>query len=231
MVAPEGLSRRRTATRDRLLGAAAAVFAERGVQGASVEDVCERAGFTRGAFYSNFATRDDLVLALVERRAATLLERVRVAVDEAIADLGDVSGSGSRRPTPAPTAAVGAGSGSADPVAGAVSRFPFADAGDRESFLLNTELTLHALRHPPTALRVAAVRSTLRTELIRLLRGALAAGGRRLTGDPELVARLVTALYDGSAAQSFLEPAALPGGTLERQFLAPLLHALSEPPV
>ena len=43
--------RRRSATRARLLEGALDVFAERGFNGASVEDICERAGFTRGAFY------------------------------------------------------------------------------------------------------------------------------------------------------------------------------------
>ena len=40
-----------------MLEAAAAVFAERGFYGASVEEIAERAGYTRGAFYSNFADR------------------------------------------------------------------------------------------------------------------------------------------------------------------------------
>jgi len=48
-------TRSRENTRARLLEAAAQVFAEAGLDGASVEAVCERAGFTRGAFYSNFA--------------------------------------------------------------------------------------------------------------------------------------------------------------------------------
>jgi AcrR family transcriptional regulator len=55
------ISARRQATRERVLEAAGEVFAERGFHGASVEDICERAGFTRGAFYSNFSSKDDLV--------------------------------------------------------------------------------------------------------------------------------------------------------------------------
>jgi len=54
-VPPSGLtSRRREATRQKLLDAAGLVFAEEGLDAASVEAICERAGFTRGAFYSNF---------------------------------------------------------------------------------------------------------------------------------------------------------------------------------
>ena len=61
------LTARRARTRQRLMAAAVAVFAERGVIGSSVEEICEAAGFTRGAFYSNFADKDALVLALIEQ--------------------------------------------------------------------------------------------------------------------------------------------------------------------
>jgi AcrR family transcriptional regulator len=55
-------------TRERLLSAAAGLFAERGVNGASVEQIAERAGYTRGAFYGNFAGKPELVAALLEQR-------------------------------------------------------------------------------------------------------------------------------------------------------------------
>src|SRR6478609_130002 len=80
-----GMSRRREATRQKLLDAAALVFAEVGLDAASVEAICERAGFTRGAFYSNFETKDELMLALTERVAGEKIEEVaeRVAVLQA----------------------------------------------------------------------------------------------------------------------------------------------------
>ncbi|WP_392507680.1 TetR family transcriptional regulator [Naumannella halotolerans] len=65
------ISERRAQTREKLVDAATEVFAERGILAASVEEICERAGFTRGAFYSNFASKDDLVIALVQRVKAT----------------------------------------------------------------------------------------------------------------------------------------------------------------
>lgn len=75
-------SRRREATRQKLLDAAALVFAEVGLDAASVEAVCERAGFTRGAFYSNFETKDELMLALTERVAGQKLAEVAAKVRE-----------------------------------------------------------------------------------------------------------------------------------------------------
>jgi len=78
-------SPRREATRQKLLDAAALVFAEVGVDAAAVEAICERAGFTRGAFYSNFETKDELMLALTERVAGEKIDEVaeRVAVLQA----------------------------------------------------------------------------------------------------------------------------------------------------
>ncbi|MEH3088760.1 MAG: helix-turn-helix domain containing protein [Microbacterium arborescens] len=69
-------TRSRENTRTRLLDAAAEVFAETGLDAASVETVCERAGFTRGAFYSNFASKDELFIALVERSSREKLDEV-----------------------------------------------------------------------------------------------------------------------------------------------------------
>src|SRR3954471_10523442 len=58
----------REQTRERLLAAAAELFAERGVNGTSVEQIAERAGYTRGAFYGNFDGKPELLVALLRQR-------------------------------------------------------------------------------------------------------------------------------------------------------------------
>ncbi|MBS1699429.1 MAG: TetR/AcrR family transcriptional regulator [Actinobacteria bacterium] len=75
-------TRSRENTRARLLDAAAQVFAEEGLDGASVEAVCERAGFTRGAFYSNFESKDELFFELAGAVGSERLTAVRVRVAE-----------------------------------------------------------------------------------------------------------------------------------------------------
>lgn len=65
--------RARVRTRGALLDAAAAIFAERGAPSASIDEICSRAGFTRGAFYSNFRTVDDVFFALYERKTDELI--------------------------------------------------------------------------------------------------------------------------------------------------------------
>ena len=78
----------RDATRERLFAAAAEVFEQQGIGGASIEAIAAAAGFTRGAVYSNFASKDDLIIAMLEdhvdrsvRHHLDLLERHRDPVD------------------------------------------------------------------------------------------------------------------------------------------------------
>jgi len=59
-------SRRREETRARLVGAAVEVFAAQGITASTVEQVCDRAGFTRGAFYSNFESKNDLCREILD---------------------------------------------------------------------------------------------------------------------------------------------------------------------
>jgi len=60
---------RRAQTRERLIDAAADVFNRLGYHGASLEAVADAAGYTKGAVYSNFASKADLFVALAERRS------------------------------------------------------------------------------------------------------------------------------------------------------------------
>ena len=55
-------------TRTRMLDAAERVFIRRGLQGSSVEEITAEAGFSRGAFYSNFKSKDELFVELLQDR-------------------------------------------------------------------------------------------------------------------------------------------------------------------
>src|ERR1700689_5137899 len=71
----------RADTRARLLHAAGDVFAERGYDRASLDDVAAAAGLTKGAVYSSFASKDELFYALMAERIGERLEIVAQAVD------------------------------------------------------------------------------------------------------------------------------------------------------
>ncbi|CDO08886.1 TetR/AcrR family transcriptional regulator [Mycolicibacterium cosmeticum] len=72
----ETVQRKRTNTRNRLLDASAELFARHGTTQVSIDDICRTSGFTRGAFYSNFKTVEDVFFALYERASADLLARM-----------------------------------------------------------------------------------------------------------------------------------------------------------
>jgi AcrR family transcriptional regulator len=61
---------RREHTRSSLMDAAGRVFARRGLHQASIDDVAEAAGFTKGAFYANFRSKEELFLAMLDERFA-----------------------------------------------------------------------------------------------------------------------------------------------------------------
>ena len=62
-------------TREKLFEAAARVFEEQGIGGASIEAVAAAAGFTRGAFYSNFKSKDELIIAMLEDHVEQSIKR------------------------------------------------------------------------------------------------------------------------------------------------------------
>ena len=74
-----GLTRaeRKELTRELLFDAAIEVFARKGYHGASLDDVAEAAGFTKGAVYSNFTRKSDLFRALLERESQRRGEGLR----------------------------------------------------------------------------------------------------------------------------------------------------------
>ena len=67
------------ATRRALIRAAHQAFAEEGLEAPSLDAICARAGFTRGAFYVHFRSRDDLVVAVMEETLRELVDGVVAA--------------------------------------------------------------------------------------------------------------------------------------------------------
>ncbi len=192
------ISARRQATRDRVLGAASEVFAERGFHGASVEDICERAGFTRGAFYSNFSSKDDLVLELSRQHSEALVDRIRAASKQEHA--------------------------TADEVLKAVFAALADDTRSKEQWMvLTTEFTLHAIREPAARRAWAAQQRRVRDELVAVVDEAVARQGLKLPMPTDVFVRAAIALAQGSMTQRLVEPRSLAVGELERTVLPVLL--------
>lgn len=196
--------RRRSNTRARLLEGALEVFAERGFHGASVEDICDRAGFTRGAFYSNFGSKDELVLALFQATTDRLLEQIEALLPDLASQPGSLL----------------------DAVLGLLDETA---PDQRQWHLISTEFTLHALRDPGAAEALNKQRAMFRESLTKLVEQIAETGGLQLTVPAEQFVRMVMALHEGARSQSLLEPRKVPAGSLEHTFLPMVLEAVSRP--
>jgi AcrR family transcriptional regulator len=203
---PRPLSRKRRQTQERLLDAALDVFAERGFHGASVEEVCERAGFSRGAFYSNYSSKTELFIALYHRQS----ERTMIALD-----------------TYALPAARSANQDLTSMVTESMSSVPH----DRRWFLINAEFTLHTVRNPAAAASFAAARAKSRAVFAAHITELLDQMDLELTVPAEDVARWLFALKDGGVTQSYVEPDKLGPHDLTRQVTPLLLAAVTRPKV
>ncbi|WP_323096840.1 TetR/AcrR family transcriptional regulator [Intrasporangium sp. YIM S08009] len=192
------ISARRQATRERVLEAASEVFAERGFHGATVEDICERAGFTRGAFYSNFSSKDDLVLELTRRHAEDLVDRIRAASKREHA--------------------------SAEEVLRDVLAALADDSRSKERWVvLTTEFTLHAIRDAAARRAWAAQQRRVRDELAAVVDEVVGRQGLTLPMPTDVFVRVAMALTQGSLTQRLVEPRSLAVGELERTVLPILL--------
>lgn len=174
------LSKRRTETRRRLLDAAAEVFAEEGFGRSTVEQVCARAGFTRGAFYSNFASLDELFLAMWEQRSHDLVESMRAAFENAgDADVSDVRS--------------------------VVDHLLPAIPVDDVWFRVSAEFTAHALRNPGLR-RVMTAREDAIVEAAAPFVEDLLARVGRVVPDRAALGQALIAVHDGTAVQCLMEP-------------------------
>lgn len=182
----EVLSARRTQTRERLLDAATAAFAAKGVLGASVEEICEAAGFTRGAFYSNFDTKDELCLALLRRQADDYLGATR----EAMASLPTGDALGGR---------------SVDAViADAIAIFLAAQPADRVGVLAGAELRLHAAREESMRAPYLELSRASSSAFARLIEQGAASIGLRLTVAGEQAVAILNGVYEQGAINALI---------------------------
>jgi AcrR family transcriptional regulator len=78
------LERRKAEVRDKILAAAFDLFLSKGVAATTIEEICERADVANRTFFNHFATRQDMMRALAERRLVNLHDVVFDRADEAI---------------------------------------------------------------------------------------------------------------------------------------------------
>jgi AcrR family transcriptional regulator len=191
--------RRRAETVERLLDAALETFADVGFAAASVEDICSRGGFTRGAFYSSFRTKDELFGALFARETARELAQA----EEVLIGIGDES----------------------DPVAAAVDACLSTFRADRTWVLVHTEYLLQATRHPEAAAAVHEHMAALRTQLTGLIERGAARADLRLAVPAGQLAEILMALHGGIVLRQVSDAGSPDTPDLERTALLLVLRS------
>jgi AcrR family transcriptional regulator len=79
-VSPLTRKEKQAKTRSALLSSAATLIYRKGITDASVEDVASEAGYTKGAFYANFKSKEELFLVMLDEKYAAELERLETAL-------------------------------------------------------------------------------------------------------------------------------------------------------
>jgi AcrR family transcriptional regulator len=146
---------RTEATRRALLEAALRIFARDGFEASRIKDIAGATGHTRGAFYANFSSKEDLFFALFEQEAGDRLRDLRTVLEQCPDSAGRLR---------------------------ALRKFYVARASDRQWAMLSLEFKLFALRHPKLRAQLARthrrIRESLKIETISKLIPELMKSGR-----------------------------------------------------
>jgi AcrR family transcriptional regulator len=170
-------------TRHCLLEAAGRVFARRGLAQASVDEVAADAGFTKGAVYANFGSKEELFLEMLDLKFALRLQ-----------DMDRVLS------TDAPPEAQAREAG---------RDFIAQLAGDPDWGRLFFEAALHASRDEQFRVRLQASYAQMRQRMAALLEARAAAGGFDPGVPFDQLATMIFAMANGVAFERFVEPAAV----------------------
>lgn len=174
---------RTDATRGRLLDAAESIFARDGFEAARLEDIAGLAGYTRGAFYANFQSKEDIFFALQERWVAQRISEVNALI--------------AQQETPAK-------------LLRALRDDYVQKTKNRRFSLLSLEFKLFSLRHPEAHARLRARQRRLRASSAELLRRITRVTGRTLPVSCLAAAVGFGALSNALSLEHSVDPSMVP---------------------
>jgi AcrR family transcriptional regulator len=190
-------------TRSKILDAAEAVFSESGFEKTQLEEIAARAGYTRGAIYAHYASKEDLFLALMEQRVHTKITAARRMI-EAEPD-------STKR-------------------AGLFRKWIACQVSDRSWGTLMLEFKLYALRRPSSSEKLQAMYEMLSqqsgTDFIDLLFGPALDKQERKAAERRLA--IMGAILSAVILESHFRPRLLPKAHLH-EVLQELFDALIQP--
>jgi AcrR family transcriptional regulator len=179
-------------TRARFLQAAEKIFARDGFDAAKLEEIAAEAGYTRGAFYANFGSKEDLFLALLEREISSRIASLRKRL---------------------------ANYHSASEKLRALRDSWIEICLDRRWTLLALEFKLFAVRHPEVKARLAAMHRKLVFSGVDLLQEVLEGSGTKLPVSAYEFATAFFALSSGLTLAHMLDRTVMPEETVRKILL------------
>ncbi|MFE3587408.1 TetR/AcrR family transcriptional regulator [Streptomyces niveus] len=198
----------RSEVRRRLLAAAARAFAGRGYDDSRLEDIARDAGFTKGAVYSNFGSKDGLFGAVLAQGADAENDNLMAAI---------------RHEDQAPK-------GNADAVTAFAARaVANRIVGDVEHGRLGLEFAARSARDEGTRAVLTPIRRAQRDAAARAFAEVAERTGARPAVSPELAALIVHCLTNGLSNEHIADPDEV-GATEVENALATVLGALMSPP-
>jgi AcrR family transcriptional regulator len=181
-MSPETLTRaeRKAETRAALLDSATRLFSRRGLEGTSVDQIAADAGYTKGAFYANFKSKEELFLVMLDEKYAAELERFEAGLP------------GEETP--------------AEEVRAAAEDFIRFVWSDPKWPKLYFEFVAYAVRHPRFRKELAARDGAMRARMAEAIRAA----SERLPADPpfsaEDLAMMLFCMANGFVMGQLVEP-------------------------
>jgi AcrR family transcriptional regulator len=186
---PSRQAERTAHTRQKLLAASKRIFAQVGFEAARLEDIAAGAGYTRGAFYAHFESKEDIFFALFEEWVRERIESITSAVrahDDPLEKL-------------------------------AALRTHYAEiAKDRRLVLISLEFKLYALRHPEAHARLRNRHRRIRASFGELLSELLGALGQTLPVENPAASACLGAVSQGLLLEHLVDPKTLSEGDVRR---------------
>lgn len=164
----EGESRARANTRSRLVDAAIEILVERGFAGTKIDEVVARAGFTRGAFYSNYSNMDELLEDAFIAYSTRLLTEMTQAFDSIEGPLT---------------------------LERIVDTLDSLSAQGRTAYILLMEYRLYQMRHPDADGIPGNQRNQLADFVTQMLESALDRMGRRALLPTNIMGEILSIFY------------------------------------
>jgi len=158
-------------TRNALIESARHVFASRGFEGASLDEIADAAGYTRGAIYKHFANKEDIFFSVIEAFNADVLDSFAEQLE---VDAGSVLNNQQTAAT-----------------------WIKALAGHEEMWALGLEFILFEFRNPTVRQRSAEARARNRETIAAFMQHHLTLAGLTLKVPVETAAAILLAVADG----------------------------------